>query len=217
MKVQLERSFALPAGADAAWAFLQDVEAVTACMPGAKIVERIDAQHFKGTVAVRVGPASMAFKGTVEVRDVDVAQRSLRLVGKGTDSTGSSGASMDLLARIESVDAGTSTLVGNSTVAMSGRAATFGGRMMNSVADQVLKQFADNFALRVAALQAERAPPEAAATALGASASDRGSAPKVAAPNAPPLPAPSSELNGLALIWAVLKGWLRDMFAGKKA
>jgi uncharacterized protein len=151
------------------------------------------------------------------VRDVDVAQRSLRLVGKGTDSTGSSGASMDLLARIESVDAGTSTLVGNSTVAMSGRAATFGGRMMNSVADQVLKQFADNFALRVAALQAERAPPEAAAAALGASASDPGSAPKVAAPNAPPLPAPSSELNGLALIWAVLKGWLRDMFAGKKA
>ena len=217
MKVQLERSFALPAGADAAWAFLRDVEAVTACMPGAKIVERIDAQHFKGTVAVRVGPASMAFKGTVEVRDVDVAQRSLRLVGKGTDSTGSSGASMDLLARIESVDAGTSTLVGNSTVAMSGRAATFGGRMMNSVADQVLKQFADNFALRVAALQAERAPPEAAATALGGSASDRGSAPKAAAPNAPPLPAPSSELNGLALIWAVLKGWLRDMFAGRKA
>ena len=29
---------------------------------------------------------------------------------------------------------------------MSGKAAAFGGRMMNAVADQVLKQFAENFA-----------------------------------------------------------------------
>ena len=32
---------------------------------------------------------------------------------------------------------------------MSGKAAAFGGRMMNSVADQVLKQFAANFAAQV--------------------------------------------------------------------
>ena len=139
MKVQIERSFPLPASAEVAWTFLQDIEAVTSCMPGAKIVERVDASNFKGTVAVKVGPASMSFKGTVVVQDVDAAARTLRLIGKGTDSTGSSGASMDLLARIDAVDTGNSTLVGNSTVAMSGRAATFGGRMMNSVADQVLK------------------------------------------------------------------------------
>ncbi len=47
-------------------------------------------------------------------------------------------------------------LVGKSEVAMSGKAAAFGGRMMNSVADQILKQFADNFATQVAALAAQR-------------------------------------------------------------
>ena len=45
---------------------------------------------------------------------------------------------------------------------MSGKAAAFGGRMMNTVADQMLKQFADNFAARVGAI-AE--PPAAAAVA----------------------------------------------------
>ena len=35
---------------------------------------------------------------------------------------------------------------------MSGKAAAFGGRMMNTVADQILKQFADNFAAQVGAL-----------------------------------------------------------------
>ena len=42
---------------------------------------------------------------------------------------------------------------------MSGKAAAFGGRMMNTVADQILKQFADNFAAQVRALQAQRAAP----------------------------------------------------------
>ena len=42
---------------------------------------------------------------------------------------------------------------------MSGKAATFGGRMMGSVADQVLKQFAANFAPQVQALQAQARRP----------------------------------------------------------
>ena len=42
---------------------------------------------------------------------------------------------------------------------MSGKAAAFGGRMMSSVADQVLKQFADNFAAQVQALQAQAPTP----------------------------------------------------------
>ena len=236
MKVQIERNFPLPASAEVSWAFLQDIEAVTVCMPGAKIVERVDESHYKGTVAVRVGPASMSFKGTVEVKDIDAATRSLRLVGKGTDSTGSSGASMDLLARIDSVDAGSSTLVGDSTVAMSGRAATFGGRMMNSVADQVLKQFAENFMARVAEIEAQRSAPAAAAMetaaattagTAGVGTGSTGSSPgepssaalPQALPRTAPLPArpPSTELNGLTLMWAVLKDWLRGLFAGKKA
>jgi carbon monoxide dehydrogenase subunit G len=220
MKVQIEKKFELPAGADVAWAFLQDIEAVTSCMPGAKIVERVDESHYKGTVSVKVGPASMSFKGTVEVSGIDAATRTLRLVGKGTDSTGSSGASMDLLARIDAVDARNSTLVGDSTVSMSGRAATFGGRMMNSVADQVLKQFADNFTARVTEIEAARAPAAAASAgvdgAASTSASSSSSSP-AASPAAPRPAAPATELNGLALMWAVLKDWLSGLFGGKKA
>ena len=36
MKVELEKTFPLPATAAAAWAFLQDIEGVAGCMPGAK-------------------------------------------------------------------------------------------------------------------------------------------------------------------------------------
>ena len=197
MKVQLERSFPMPAPPEVVWKMLQDVELVAGCMPGARITERIDERHFKGTVSVRVGPATMTFRGDIEVQGLDAATKSLHLLGKGTDSTGTSGASMDLTASVQVTDAG-SQLVGKSEVSMSGKAAAFGSRVMNTVADQVLKQFADNFALKVQAL----ASPAPASAPQGVAAS------KTAPAGAP--------LNGLALLWAILKDWLRALF-GKSA
>ena len=208
MKVELEKTFPMPGSAEVAWEFLQNIEAVAGCMPGAKITERLPDGGYKGTVTVRAGPATMAFRGEVEVRDIDAAAHSLRLLGKGTDSTGTSGASMDLMARIEAVNEGSSNLLGKSEVAMSGKAAAFGGRMMTSVADQILKQFADNFATQVAALVAQRA----AAAAPAASAD--GARPATPAPAPPPV---THELNGLALLWAVFKDWLRGLFSKKAA
>jgi carbon monoxide dehydrogenase subunit G len=203
MKVQLDKTYPMPCSADVAWEFLQNVEAVAACMPGAKITERVDASHYKGTVTVKVGPATMSFRGEVEMKDVDSAARSLRLLGKGTDSTGSSGASMNLAARIEAAEGAQCNLVGSSEVSMSGKAAAFGGRMMNTVADQILKQFADNFAAQVRALQAQR----------GASA-EAGNGPAPAVPMPPPV---ANELNGLALLWSIIKDWLRGLFSRKTA
>jgi len=197
MKVTLEKTFPLPASADAAWVLLQNIEGVAGCVPGAKITERIDERHYKGTMSVKFGPASMAFRGDVEVSEIEPSTKTLRLFGKGTDTTGSSGASMDLTARIAAVDAASCNLVGTSEVSMSGKAATFGGRMMSSVADQVLKQFAANLAAQVQALQAQQTSPAAAPPA--------------------PRPAAPSQLNGLALILAIIKDWLRSLFATKKA
>jgi carbon monoxide dehydrogenase subunit G len=201
MKVQLEKTFALPASADAAWTLLRDMERVAGCMPGARITERLDDSRYKGTIAVKFGPASMSFRGEVTVLALEPASRTLRLAGKGTDTTGSSGASMDLTARIEPVDASSSRLLGSSEVTMSGKAAAFGARMMSSVADQVLKQFGDNFGVQLQAQQAQ------APAASGQAA---------AAPMPAPPPSPS-QLNGLALAWAVIKEWLRSLFTAKRA
>lgn len=190
MKVQLEKVFPLEGPAEAAWSLLQDLEAVAACMPGARITERVDDRHFKGTLAVRVGPASMSFRGELEVKELDPAARSLHLVGRGTDQTGTSGAAMDLHARVEAVDAVSCRLVGHSEVAVSGKAASFGSRLMGGVADQLLKQFAANFA--------ERMP--AAGAALPAPAAEE--------------PRP---LHALSLLWAMVRDWLRGLLGARRA
>lgn len=221
MKVVIEKVFPLAATADAAWQCLQDIEAVGGCMPGAKITERVDATHYKGTVTVKIGPASMSFKGTIEVLELDATLRTLHLVGKGSDTTGTSGASMDLVATVQASGA-SCELVGKSEVAMSGKAAAFGGRMINVVADQILKQFVENFgalAQSVSAPQpAQSDTPSAAHSAATLDAQQDLDAPSAdqAAPMARPA-APSAELNGLSLAWAVLLDWLRRMFSRKIA
>ena len=201
MKVQLDKTFPMPSSPAIAWQFLQDVEAVAGCMPGAKLTEQVGENSHKGTVTVKLGPATMSFRGEVEVRDVDQATQTLRLIGKGTDKSGNSGVSMNLLAHIEAVDGGLSQLVGSSEVSVSGKAAAFGGRMMDAVADKILLQFADNFAAEVAALQNP-----------GLGAADAGDEPTVVAPARR-----ATELNALALGWAVFKDWLRGLFTKKKA
>jgi len=223
--VELAKTFPLPAAPDTAWKLLQDVEAVATCMPGAKITQRIDDTHYKGTVTVRVGPATLSFRGDIEVKGIDAATRTLRLVGSGSDTTGSSAGSMDLTARIDSADEGRSVLNGQSVVSLSGKAAAFGGRMVNSVADQILGQFAGNFAARFPAA----APKSTSASPAGASASSTGvaSAEGAAATSSAPAasrsptpasaPPPAAELNGLALLWAVIRDWLRGIFAGRRA
>jgi carbon monoxide dehydrogenase subunit G len=192
MKVPLNRVVPLAVPAERAWTLLQDVPGVAACMPGAKITEQVDAARYKGVVAVKVGPASLSFRGEIEVQDVDAASRSLRLLAKGTDTTGGSGASMGLAARIEARDAASCTLIGDGEVSMSGKAAGFGARMMSTVADQVIGQFAANFAARL------QAAPEAT-------------------PSAPTMgtiaPSAGKPLSVLGLFWGALKSWLRLLIA----
>lgn len=193
MKVQLQKSYPMPGPAEVVWGLLQDIEAVAGCMPGAKITERVDDTHYKGTVAVRMGPANLSFRGEIEVQSLDAATRSLRLAAKGSDTTGGSAASMTLSARVEPVDAATCTLLGESTTTMSGKVASFGARLAQPVAEQVIGQFAANFAALVGT---RRTDMEAAAGAQPAPA---------AVPEA-------KALDGLALVWAIVKGWLRGLF-----
>jgi carbon monoxide dehydrogenase subunit G len=224
MKVALEKVFPMAAPADRAWQLLQDIEAVAGCMPGAKITERVDETHYKGTITVRLGPATMAFKGTIEVLALDAATRSLHLAGKGADATGTSGASMDLTAGVQGAGdaADACELSGKSEVTMSGKAAAFGARLMGTVAEQLLKQFAANFAAQLdarAAAAASTSPGTEAAASTGAASqaaacsSCEAAEAAMAASAAPP----RNELNGLALAWAVLRDWVRSLFSRKAA
>ncbi|MDT7835730.1 SRPBCC family protein [Aquabacterium sp. OR-4] len=151
MEVTLDKRYPIAAGPAQAWTVLRDVRAVAGCMPGAAITEQLDGTHYKGHVKVKVGPATAAFAGDIEVLSLDESTQRLNLLGKGADRSGST-AAMDLVATVEPGDTpGTSVLVGQAKVTVNGKFAQFGGRMMVQVSDMILQQFADNFSATAAA------------------------------------------------------------------
>jgi uncharacterized protein len=198
MEVKLDKRYPVQASPEQAWAVLSDISATAACMPGAAITEQIDATHFKGSVKSKVGPAVMTFGGDIEVLALDAATKAMTMLGKGADKSGSS-ASMNLAAHVEPGDTpGSSVLVGVATIIVSGKLAQFGSRLLVPVSDAMLAQFAGNFNTAAAAVPV--------ATPAG----------ETTAPPAPAAaPQPVKELNALALMWAVFRGWLAGL-VGKK-
>lgn len=193
MQVRLEKRHKVDAPVEAAWAVLKDIEVVAECMPGAKITEKTGDNQYKGNVSVKVGPVQSAFGGTIDVTSVDEATHSLSMSAKGKDRSGASSATMQLTASVSADDGGGSLLVGDSEIKVMGKMASFGARMINGVADQLIAQFLENFSNRVLAAGEGAAAEEAAG--------------KVAKqPQA---------VNALALLWGMIAGFFRRLFGRK--
>jgi carbon monoxide dehydrogenase subunit G len=203
MEVVLDKQYPVSAGLDAAWAVLSNINELATCMPGAQITEQVDDRNYKGSVRVKVGPAVAAFAGTIEVLALDSASRSLKMVGKGADKGGSS-ASMELTATLLPAEGGTSTLQGHAQVIVNGKFAQFGGRMMTSVSDMILAQFAETFSQKAQAQQSAAVP--------GAEA---GGGPETQA--TAPRPVVAKELNALGILWALIKNFFAGLFGRKSS
>lgn len=176
-------------------------------MPGAAITEQIDDTHYKGTVKVKVGPATASFAGDIEVLGVDETARQIRLLGKGADKGGSS-ASMELTASLQPQGDGTVNLIGKADVIVNGKFAQFGGRMMTSVSDMILKQFADNFSVKAQA--AQQSSSDGAHGAQGAQSSQ--STHSIQGTPTAEAAKMQTELNGLAIAWMLVKNFFARLF-----
>jgi uncharacterized protein len=209
MEVTIDKQYPIAASEKACWLVLSNITELATCMPGATITEQVDDTHYKGSVKVKVGPASAAFAGDIEVLGVDEATKQIQLLGKGADKGGSS-ASMNLTATITKVDEHNVTLTGKASVIVNGKFAQFGGRMMTSVSDMILQQFANNFDIKAKAMGASLSPVGQGSegeTAVGQTGSNAGSSNHQTTAANTEAPKLQSELNGLAIAWMLIKNF----------
>lgn len=192
MQVTLNKIFPLDGSVEDAWQILNDIEQVAGCMPGAEITETIDENNYKGSVKVKIGPMHIAFKGEINVENIDSSERQIHLIATGQDSKGTSSAKMDLTARVRTGESGASELTGDAAVTVNGKLANFGGRMMTQIADQILGQFADNFSHKLAASTTDSDSEEPAADQ------------------------PVKEINGLKFAWDAIIGLIKSFFGKNK-
>ena len=188
--MKIENTVEVDAPLDRVWALVNDIPRVAPCMPGAALTGvGDDGTTYEGTVAVKLGPLRMSYKGKVTVEDIDEANHSARLAASGKDTKGGGTARASVETRLEAAGDTRTRLQVTSDVQLTGKVASFGrGGAINDVAARLFGQFAD--CLR-ATLEAEQAGSEATAPSAPTPAGSGATA-----PSAPSAPTPAG--SGLA-------------------
>lgn len=143
--MQFSVSFHVPAAADIVWAALLDVPTIVPCIPGASLTEELGDGQYRGNATVKVGPVQMQFAGEARIFDIDAANRTAKLVGKGIDGKGRGNASADVAFKVSETESETVVDV-TTDLQLTGAVAQYGrgAGLIKSIAEEITRQFANN-------------------------------------------------------------------------
>jgi carbon monoxide dehydrogenase subunit G len=191
----IARRLRIGAPPERVWECLTTPALLVTCLPGAALESSSeDGLRHDGSVTVKLGAISVTYRGTAEYVTVDEAARTLNVKAKGRERTGAGSADMDMRSEVLAAADGSSELSLEASINVSGKIVTMGRGMIGIVADQMIDEFSECLAGKLAA--SEGAP------------SDAG----VAAPSEVGLPEQAPPAQGLAILWRALRSWLRRLF-----
>ncbi|HEX4941951.1 MAG TPA: SRPBCC family protein [Actinomycetota bacterium] len=139
----IEDRFTVRTPVDRLWAFIQDVERIAPCMPGAELTEVVDERTWKGKVHVKFGPVQMAFAGTVVMEERDDAAHRAKLSARGTEQRGKGVANAKVESWLEPAGDDGTTVHIRSDLTITGAAAQLSRGLLPEVSKLLTKQFAD--------------------------------------------------------------------------
>ncbi len=129
------------------WQALNNPEVLKASIPGCESLEKLSDTDMKATAAVKIGPISARFNGTVQLSDID-PPNGYTISGEGQGGVAGfakGGAKVGL------EDAGGSTLLRYEVHAqVGGKIAQLGARLIDATAKQMADAFFDRFSKEVA-------------------------------------------------------------------
>ncbi|MBB6350535.1 SRPBCC family protein [Nonomuraea muscovyensis] len=153
MAMRFEHEFTVPVPVEQAWAVLLDVERVAPCLPGASL-DTVEGERFTGRMKVKVGPITVAYRGTAEFEDVDKDTHTLTIKASGKEDRGAGTASATVRARLTPAGGATAVAV-ETSFNVTGRPAQFGRGVMAEVGGKLI----DRFAANLSDLLSEQHPP----------------------------------------------------------
>ena len=187
--MKLEQAFEVDAPVAEVWAALIDVERVAPCLPGAEITEKAGDGTYRGTFQVKLGPATAAYAGELQLETADEASHVCVMRANGRDKRGQGSAKATITSRMADAGGGTRVEV-ETDLQITGRLARFGrGGMMEDISNRLMREFAECLAKQFASPAAE---PGAASE-------------PAAAPRTKPI-------SGFALFFAALRDRLKRLF-----
>ena len=162
MDLQGERL--IPAPVPVTWAALNDPDALKACIAGCESLQRTGDDAFAALVAVKVGPVSARFKGSLQMTNVQAPNSyTINFDGQGGVAGFGKGSADVALAPV-----GTQTrLTYTARAQVGGKMAQVGSRLIDAAAGKLTEDFFKAFEAHLLAShpQPADAPPQLAAAA----------------------------------------------------
>jgi carbon monoxide dehydrogenase subunit G len=149
--MEFDNTLEVPLPPAQAWQVLLDIERVARCIPGAELTEVVDAQTYKGRVAVRLGPVALTLAGQARFENIDEAQHKARVRAQGTDPKGRGSSESIIDFRLEPSAAGTRVLI-HTDLKLSGAIAQYGrgAGIVQTFASQLITQFGESLKAQLA-------------------------------------------------------------------
>ncbi|MCL1594073.1 MAG: SRPBCC family protein [Actinomycetia bacterium] len=151
--MEMMNSFVVSIPVDESWLVLTDLERIAPCMPGAKLNE-VEGNEYRGVVKVKVGPIAATYEGKATFVSLDAEDRVAVIKAFGRDLR--QGNADAVITATLSPNGDSETTVDLVTdLSLSGKLASFGKSGIEDVAANVLRQFADNLEVLLAAEPSE--------------------------------------------------------------
>jgi len=196
--IEIRETFQVQAPIERVWKFVLDPHNVAACMPGASLEQVVDEKTFVGNIKVKVGAVMAAYKGRVELTEIDETSYTVQMKAEGTESGGGT-ARGTMRSKLVTLPDGKTEIVAEASVDLTGRIMQVGRGMIQGVSKQLFQVFVKNARAQLEA--------EAAAAAAGA----------------PPPPPPMKQeeaINAVALLfktlWAAIVSFFRHLFGRRE-
>ena len=147
----IEGKFSVKAPIQKLWDTLFDVEALAACLPGAEKITKIDEKTYDVTMKQRVGIVKVTMAGRQVLTKVE-APTHLEMEGEAEDKTKLGHMKDKVTMDLTQLDGGEVEIAYKMDVAMVGKLAMFGDRIMRSKANDIEKEFVKNLQAKLKAL-----------------------------------------------------------------
>jgi len=150
--------YTINAPREVVWHALNDPEVLKRTIPGCKELEQRSPTDLAAKVALKIGPISATFNGSVTLENLDPPS-SYDIVGQGQG--GAAGFAKGR-ARVElaEIDADTTKLTYTAKDEVGGKLATLGGRLIQATSNKLAGEFFGNFVKELNGESSEVAAPE---------------------------------------------------------
>lgn len=205
MAIEIKEEFEVDAPVETVWAYVLDPNKIVTCMPGASLDEIIDDRTFDGSIKIKVGAVMAAYKGRIELTEVDEASRTIQMTGEGREKGGGT-AKATMTGRLTSTAGGGTAMIAEASIDLTGKIMQVGRGMIQGVSHQLFQQFVKKLGKN---LDVESAAGESGVGAVPVSQSNAAGMPTAA----------SHDDNAIAVvplllktIWAAIVAFFRRLF-----